>query len=484
MSNPILSGETTARERVDATYQLIEAHDNQINAFVELTPELAYAAADRIDAAVAAGKTDELGPLAGVPVSFKDNMNLIGSKMTCCSKMLADFQSVYTATCVAKMIDAGALPIGKTNLDEFAMGATTESSYFGPTHNPWDLTRVPGGSSGGAAASVAAGMVPIALGSDTGGSIRQPAAFTGTIGLKPTHGRVSRFGVAGFASSLDQVGPVASTVADVARTLNVIAGFDTRDATSAAHPVEDFTAHLDEGVAGLRVAVATDMLELEGLDPQVKSGIADVAAQLEAEGAHLGEVTLSHAGYGLSVYQVLSNAEASSTLARLDGIRYGARVTDATDVLDLYLRTRAEGFGPEVIKRLLIGTYVLAAGQYDRYYDRAMRVRTLIKQDYEAAFADYDIILMPTTLGVAWPIDEQDIDQDARDRGDLLVVGANLSGHAALSQPLGLTEAGLPLGIQVHAAPFAEATLLRCAAAIERLLNLSARPLANPESVG
>jgi len=474
----------TARQRVDSAYALIEAHDDAINAFVELTPDLAYAHADAVDTAREAGATETLGPLAGLTVSFKDNMNLVGSKMTCCSQLLASFQSVYTATCVQRMLDAGAIPIGKTNMDELAMGATTESSLFGPTHNPWDLTRVPGGSSGGAAASVAAGFVDIALGSDTGGSIRQPGAFCGTVALKPSYGRVPRFGVAGFASSLDQVGPIANTVADVARTLNVIAGFDPHDATSVPCEPIDFTANLDEGVEGLRVALATDLLATVGLDPAIKSGIEHAGALLKEAGAQVGEVTLPHSAYGLSVYRVLSNAEASSNLARLDGIRYGSRIDDASDVLDLYLRTRAEGFGPEVIRRLLLGTYVLSAGQYDRYYDRAMRVRTLIKQDFERAFADFDIVLTPTTLSVAWPLDEQDIDQQARDRGDLFVVGANLSGHGALSLPLGLTDEGLPIAVQVKARAFDEATLLRCSATLEQLLDVSARPSHSEPNAG
>jgi len=474
--NPVLALEMTARERVDATFEVIDALDKDLNAFVQLTPELAYEAADRLDARISAGEADQMGPLAGVPVSFKDNMNLIGSRMTCAAKMLENYESVFTATAVKRLLDAGALPIGKCNLDEFACGSSTESSVFGPTRNPWDLDSVPGGSSGGSAAAVASRMVPISLGSDTGGSIRQPGAFTGTVALKPTYGRVSRYGVAAFASSLDTVGPIANTVEDVALTLNVIAGRDDYDATSASIEVDDYTAQLDVGVKGLRVAIPTDFLEAEGLDPQIKQGILDGVALLEKEGAEIGEITLPHSEYALSAYYVLSSAEASSNLARLDGMRYGLRVGDATDVLDLYLRSRAQGFGPETTRRIIIGTHALSAGQYDAYYDRAMRARTLIKGDIDKAFADFDIIVAPTTATPAFKLGEKLDNPLTMYLSDRYTIPANLAGVPALSLPIGFSAEGLPLGLQLMAKQFDEATLLQAASALERGFALDTRP--------
>jgi aspartyl-tRNA(Asn)/glutamyl-tRNA(Gln) amidotransferase subunit A len=479
--NPVLKHEMTARERVDASLAAIEAVDGKVRSFVQVTPELAYEAADRVDARISAGETDQLGPLAGVPVSFKDNMNLIGSKMTCCSRMLENFESVYTATAVQRMLDAGALPIGKVNMDEFAFGSSTESSVFGATHNPWNLDCVPGGSSGGSAASVAAGIVPISLGSDTGGSIRQPGAFTGTVALKPTYGRVSRYGVTAFASSLDQVGPIANTVADVALALNVIAGHDPMDATSVKREDEDFATQLDQGAKGLRVALATDFLEMDGLDPVIKKAVLDSAAALEREGAQIGEVTLPNSEYALSTYYILSSAEASSNLARLDGMRYGRRVEDATDVLDLYLRSRSEGFGPETIRRIIIGTYALSAGYYDAYYGQAQKARTIIRQDFDRAFADYDIILAPTTPVPAFKIGEKLGDPLAMYLSDVFTIPINLAGITALSLPVGLSADRLPIGVQMMANHFDEATLLRAASALERLVDFTERP---PHSAG
>jgi len=481
--NPVLSKEMTARERVDAALAAIDTHDKDINAFVQVTPELAYEAAERVDARIGAGEVDQLGPLAGVPVSLKDNMNLVGSRMTCCSKMLENFESVFTATAVKRLLDAGALPIGKCNLDELAFGSSTESSVFGPTHNPWNLEYVPGGSSGGSAASVAARMVPISLGSDTGGSIRQPGAFTATVALKPTYGRVPRYGVAAFASSLDTVGPIANTVEDIALTLNVIAGQDGYDATSAHIESGDYTAKLNVGVKGLRVALPIDFLEAEGLDPEIKQGILKAVSALEAEGAHVEEITLPHSEYALSTYYTLSSAEASSNLARLDGMRYGLRVDDATDVLDLYLRSRAEGFGPETVRRIVLGTHMLSAGHYDTYYDRALRARTVIKQDIDKAFADYDIILAPTTAAPAFRLDEKLHDPIEMYLSDTYTIPANLAGVPALSLPMGLSCTGLPLGLQLMASHFDEATLLQTAAALERYFAFDMRPPHSVEAV-
>ena len=473
--NKVLSKEMTARELVDATYDAIKNTDTDINAFVELTPDLAYEAADKVDARIKAGQSDQIGPLAGVPIGIKDNMNVIGSKMTCCSNMLKEFESVFTATVVEKMLAAGALPIGKTNMDEFALGSSTETSIFGPTKNPWDLDRVPGGSSGGSAAAVAARMVPISLGSDTGGSIRQPGACTATVALKPTFGRVSRWGVAPVAGSLDQVGPIANSVNEVAVTLNAIAGHDPHDAMTEGHDIVDFTSKLDAGAKGLRVAVAKDLLEADGLDSQVKAGVENAVSLLEADGAKVGEITLPHSEYAISTYYVLMSAEASSNLARLDGIRYGARAADTDDVIDLYLRTRKDGFGPETIRRIMVGTYVLSADHYEDYYDRAMRARTLISQDFDKAFADYDVIVAPTMPTTAFKLGEKQ-DPLTMYLSDTFTVPVNLAGIAALSMPSGLSRDGLPLGVQLIGGHFDEATLLQAAAALERSLAFAALP--------
>ena len=473
--NPVLSGETTARRRVDLALEAIEDLNGDLNAFIQTTPQLAYEAADRIDAKIAAGQADRLGPLAGVPMGIKDNMNLVGSRTTCASRMLESYESVYTATAVQKLLDAGALPVGKCNLDEFAFGSSTETSVFGPTHNPWDLDCVPGGSSGGSAACVSAGITPIALASDTGGSIRQPGAFTSTVALKPTYGRVSRYGVVAFASSFDCVGSIADTVENTALMLNAMAGLDPHDATSAPC-CEDFTAQLDKGVEGLRVALATDLLEVEGLDPEIKAGVLVAADALEKMGAHIGEVTLPHSEYALSAYYIIAPAEASSNLARLDGIRYGLRVEDATDVLDLYLRSRAQGFGPETIRRILIGTYVLSANCYDAYYTQAQKARTIIKQDFTNAFANYDIVLSPTTLTTAFKLGEKAGDLISMYFSDVFTVPVNLAGNAALSLPMGLASNGLPMGLHLISDHFKETTLLQVAAALERHYNLDVRP--------
>jgi aspartyl-tRNA(Asn)/glutamyl-tRNA(Gln) amidotransferase subunit A len=360
-------------------------------------------------------------------------------------------------------------------MDEFAFGSSTESSYFGPTKNPWNLECVPGGSSGGSAASVAAGIVPVSLGSDTGGSIRQPGAFCGVAALKPTYGRVSRYGVTGFASSLDQVGPIARKVAGIADALNVIAGQDALDATSASREVEDFSAKLGHGAKGLKVAVARDFLELEGLDPAIKDAVLEAVKALEADGAQVGEVTLPHSEYAMSAYYILASAEASSNLARLDGIRYGRRAKDPKDVVDLYLRTRAEGFGPETIRRIIIGTYALSAGYYDAYYGRAQKARTVIKGDFDRAFVDYDIILAPTTPAPAFKLGEKLGDPLEMYLNDIYTIPVNLAGCTALSLPTGLSEGGLPLGIQIIANQFDEATLLQAASALEDHFAFEAR---------
>ena len=470
----IARGDFSAREAADAAYARIDALDGDVHAFLQLTPDLAFEAADRVDAARAAG--EELPPLAGVPAGIKDNMNLIGTRTTCASRMLADYESVYDCTAVRRLLDAGALPIGKLNMDEFAFGSSTENSAFGPTRNPWDLERVPGGSSGGSAAAVAAGMVSISLGSDTGGSIRQPAALTGTVGMKPTYGRVSRYGVVAFGSSLDQIGPFAKNVEDAALVLEAIAGEDRYDATSATDAVEAYAAVLGEGVRGLRVGLATDILDAEGCGAEVKQSVLDAAEMFASLGAEVGEVALPSAKHGLSAYYIIGPAEASSNLARFDGIRYGHRVADAEDVLDLYMRSRTEGFGPETIRRIMLGTYALSAGYYDAYYGQAQKARTRIIEDFRSAFDRFDVVLTPTTPEPAFRFGEKS-DPFTMYLNDFYTIPVNLAGNCAISVPSGLcSKSGMPIGLQIIGDYFAETTVFRAAAAYETALGFDTTP--------
>ena len=461
----IVVGEFTAREAAEAAYARIEALDGDVHAFLQLTRELAFEVADRIDTARAAG--DELPPLAGVPAGIKDNMNLIGTRTTCGSRMLESYESVYDCTAVRRLLDAGALPIGKCNLDEFAFGSSTENSAYGPTRNPWDLERVPGGSSGGSAACVAAGMTSISLGSDTGGSIRQPGALTGTVALKPTYGRVSRYGVVAFGSSLDQIGPFGTSVDDVALALEAISGADSMDATSSSEPVGSYTDGLDQGVRGLRVGVVRDMLELEGCGAEIRASVDMAVETFAALGAEVGEIDLPAAQHGLAAYYIIGPAEASSNLARFDGIRYGHRAADPADVLDLYMRSRAEGFGPETIRRIMLGTYALSAGYYDAYYGQAQKARTRIIEDFRAAFERFDVLLTPTTPEVAFRFGEKS-DPYTMYLNDVYTIPVNLAGNCAVSVPSGLSStSGMPIGLQIIGDYFAESTLLRAAAAFE-----------------
>jgi aspartyl-tRNA(Asn)/glutamyl-tRNA(Gln) amidotransferase subunit A len=463
----------SAKEVADAAFARIEALEPGIHAFNQLTPELADAAAARIDAMVAAG--EDLPPLAGVPAAVKDNMNLVGTRTTCSSKILENYESVYDCTAVRRLLDAGALPVGKCNLDEFAFGSSTENSAFGVTHNPWDLERVPGGSSGGSAAAVAARMATVSLGSDTGGSIRQPGALTGTVATKPTYGRVSRYGCVAFASSLDQIGPFTHNVRDAAIVLNAIAGKDEMDATSVTEAVPDFAAGLEDGVKGLRVGIVRDMLELDGLAPEIKASVEAAAGRYAALGAEVSDVNVPAARHGLAAYYIIGPAEASSNLARFDGIRYGHRVDDATDVLDLYMRSRAEGFGPESIRRIMLGTYALSAGYYDAYYGQAQKARTLIIEDFAKAFEDYDVLITPTSPEVAFKIGEKSTEPLAMYLSDVFTIPLNLAGLPGVSMPCGLSE-GLPIGLQVIGRHFDEATMLRAAAALEADLALDVTP--------
>ena len=435
-----------------------------MHAFLEVSSELALQAADAIDAKRAAG--EQLPPMAGVPCAFKDNMHLVGTRCTCASRMLENYQSTFTATAVQRMLDAGCIPVGKTNMDEFAFGSSTESSAFGPTCNPRDLGCVPGGSSGGSAAAVAAGMTTVTLGSDTGGSIRQPAAFCGVVGMKPTYGMVSRYGVVAFGSSLDQVGPFGRTVEDVALSMNALAGRDLRDCTSQPWST-DFLAHLHDGVAGKRIGVIPSLTHAEGVSAEVSEAIEAAAANLASAGAELVEVELPNAAAAISAYYVLAPCEAFSNLARFDGVRYGHQCADPRDLADMSSRSRAEGFGPEVKRRIMLGAYLLSSGVYDKYYYPAQQVRALITQDYKNAFQKVDAVLMPSAPFTAFKFGELS-NPTQMYMADMFTVPLNIAGNCGVSVPVGLgRETGRPVGAQLIGPAFADDQLLRIAATLQ-----------------
>lgn len=464
----VKSGHVSAREVAQAHLDHIAETEPTIQAINQLTPELAFEAADKVDAAIASGKAADLGPLAGAPVGFKDNLNLIGTKTTCSSNMLKNYESVFDATAARRLVDAGMLPLAKLNMDEFAFGSSTETSAFGPTKNPWDTERVPGGSSGGSAAAVASNMVAASLGSDTGGSIRQPGSFNGLYGLKPTYGRVSRSGCVSFASSLDQIGPLTKTLEDNIAVFSAIEGYDPLDATSINREKEDYFEALKHKLKGLKVAIPTKLLELGSLDPEIKARLYEAADKLALQGVEIGEVDLPHAELGISAYYVLGPAEVSSNMARFDGVRYGHRSTNAQDIVDLYMNSRGEGFGLEVQRRLLLGTYLLSAGNFDKYFVQAQKVRTLIKQDFKKAFTDFDAILSPSTPSTAFKFGEKNEDPLDMYFSDIYTVPSNLAGNVALQLPAGLSNTGLPIGLQLVGDQFAEKTVFTLAAALDR----------------
>lgn len=470
------SGHVRVADLLTTTLTAIAESDGEepgLNAFLAVAGEGLAAEAEALDRAFAAG--DDVGPLAGIPLALKDNLCTLGMPTTAGSRILEGYVPPYESTVARKLREAGALIVGKTNLDEFSMGSSTENSGFGPARNPWDRERVPGGSSGGSAAAVAAGLVPAALGSDTGGSIRQPASFCGVVGLKPTYGRVSRYGLVAFASSLDQVGPLTLSVSDAAALLNVIAGADPYDSTSADVGVPDFTERLELGVSGLVVGVPREYYP-ERLDPGVARLCRAAIERLARLGAEIREVSLSYTKYAVPAYYVVSNAEASSNLARYDGVRYGLRAAAADSVGAVYRRTRGAGFGPEVKRRVLLGTHGLSAGYYEEYYGRAQRVRSLIAQDFERAFAaGVDVLFTPTSPTVAFRIGERVDDPVRMYLSDVFTVTANLAGLPAISIPIGCAD-DLPVGGQLLAPRFDETTLLRAAAALER--SISETPLA------
>ena len=463
----VATGDFTATEVAQAALAAIDARDPKVQAFLQVTPELALEAAARVDAARAAGEA--LPPLAGVPVAIKDNMNLVGTRTTCASRMLETYESPYTATCAQRMLDAGCLPVGKANMDEFAFGSSTESSAFHPTCNPWDLGRVPGGSSGGSAAAVAAGMSALALGSDTGGSIRQPASFCGVVGLKPSYGVVSRYGVVAFGSSLDQVGPFGRTVQDVALAMDALTagGADPFDSTSQAY-APGFSAALEQDMTGKRVGIIPAFMEAEGLTPEVRAAVESAAAKLQDQGADLVEVDLPHLDAAIAAYYVIGPCEAFSNLARFDGVRYGYQEPDCANLADQSSLSRAHGFGAEAKRRQMLGAYLLSSGVYDKYYYAAQKARTLITADYAAAFSQVDVILMPASPRTAFKFGELS-DPMQMYLSDLYTISLNITGNCGITVPTGLgADSGLPVACQLVGPAFKDAELLGFARAVER----------------
>ncbi|ARK28733.1 Asp-tRNA(Asn)/Glu-tRNA(Gln) amidotransferase subunit GatA [Halalkalibacter krulwichiae] len=456
--------EVKVSDLVDESYRRIAEVDGKVKAFVTLDEEKARAYAAELDDAL--GSEGDRGLLFGMPIGVKDNIVTKNLRTTCSSRILENFDPIYDATVVKKLRDAQAITIGKLNMDEFAMGSSTENSAFQETKNPWNLETVPGGSSGGSAAAVAAGEVPFSLGSDTGGSIRQPAAFCGVVGLKPTYGRVSRFGLVAFASSLDQIGPVTRTVEDNAYLLQTITGVDPMDSTSANVEVPDFLSSLTGDVKGLKIAVPKEYLG-EGVQEEVKQSVLDALKVLEGLGATWEEVSLPHSKYALATYYLISSSEASANLARFDGVRYGYRTDNAETLLEMYKQTRSEGFGDEVKRRIMLGTFALSSGYYDAYYKKAQQVRTLIKQDFEKVFESYDVIIGPTTPTPAFKIGENTKDPLTMYANDILTIPVNLAGVPGISVPCGFKD-GLPLGLQIIGKHFDESTVYRVAHAFEQ----------------
>ncbi len=476
ISRAVAARESTAESVTRESLGVIDRDNASVNAFTQIFHEFALAQARRVDAALASGKP--AGPLAGVPIALKDNICLSHGRTTCASRLLEDYRSPFDATVARKLMDAGAIIVGKTNLDEFAMGSSTENSIFGPTRNPHDPERVPGGSSGGSAAAVAAGMVPVAIGSDTGGSIRQPAAFCGLVGVKPTYGRVSRFGLVAYASSLDQIGPLARDCADAALVLDVLCGKDEHDATSADLPGPSSLDRLDKPVPELVLGVPT-----QAWSPANHAGVTcalkNTIAAYQNLGAQIIDIDLPLSDYAVAAYYIVAPAEASSNLARFDGVRFGRRAEGSTDLADMLCRSRREGFGPEVRKRIMLGTHVLSSGYYDAYYTTALKVRRRVKDDFDTAFrAGCHAVLMPTTPGPAFKIGEKIGDALAMYMEDVYTVGVNLAGLPALSIPAGSVAADgdgggavtLPIGVQLVGQPFEESELMRIARMLERVL--------------
>lgn len=467
VSDKLRSRELSSRELTQTVLDRIEAVDDKVKAFMTVTKDEAFKQADQIDKKIAAGET--LSPLAGIPMSLKDVLSTSGVRTTCGSKMLENFVPVYDATVVTRLKQAGAVLVGKVNMDEFAMGSSTENSGFFTSHNPWDLDTVPGGSSGGSSAAVAAGMGYFSLGSDTGGSIRQPASLCNVVGFKPTYGRVSRYGLIAFASSLDQIGPFTRDVMDCALVLNAIAGFDERDSTSINSPVPDYTANLGAGVKGMRLALPKEYF-VEGMEPGVEQAVRTAVAKLQELGAIVEEVSMPYTKYALATYYITAPSEASANLARYDGVKYGLSDKKAASVIEGYLATRDEGFGAEVKRRIMIGTYALSSGYFDAYYLKAQKVRTLIKADFDKVFENFDAIISATSPTVAFKIGAKVADPLAMYLNDVCTIPANMAGIPGVSIPCGFSE-GLPVGLQILGPALGEQKVLQVAHAYEQATN-------------
>ncbi len=458
-------GDTTACAVTESVLTRIKTVDEKVEAYISVTEDIAYRQAEEADRRIKAEKT--FSPLLGIPIAVKDNMCTDGIRTTCASHILENFVPPYDATVVQRLKQAGYVLCGKPNMDEFAMGSSTENSGFFITRNPWDLERIPGGSSGGSAAAVAAGECIGSLGSDTGGSIRQPAACCGVVGLKPTYGRVSRYGLVAFASSLDQIGPITKDVTDAALMMNVIAGHDPRDSTSANMPAPDFTKTLKKSVQGLKIGIPKEYF-IAGMDPEVEKAVRDALKTLEELGAAVSEVSLPHSDYAIATYYILATSEASSNLARYDGVKYGFRTPAPKDLLDMYMQSRDQGFGAEVKRRIMLGTYALSAGYYEAYYKKGQQARTLIKRDFEEAFNNVDVLVTPTAPTAAFKIGEKTTDPLQMYLSDIFTISVNLAGIPGISIPCGFTSGKLPVGLQLLGRHFDEASILHAAYAYEQ----------------
>lgn len=471
LQEKIKSGEASAVQITESVFKRIDSVEERVHSYIRLLKEEAMIRAAEADMDIKKGK---VGPLSGIPVALKDIVCTKGITTTCGSHILHNFVPPYNATVVEKLAAAGAVFVGKANMDEFAMGSSTETSYFGPTRNPWDLTRIPGGSSGGSASAVAADECIASIGSDTGGSIRQPAALCGVVGLKPTYGRVSRFGLIAFASSLDQIGPFTKDVEDCAVMMNVLAGYDPRESTSVNVEVPDYRQYVGRDIRGWKIGIPKEYF-IEGIDPEINDAIKKAIAVIEACGGECVDISLPHTEYCLAVYYIIAPAEASSNLARYDGVKYGLRASDARDLLDMYKKTRMQGFGAEVKRRIMIGTYALSAGYYDAYYKKASQVRALIKHDFAEAFRKCDIILTPTTPTPAFKIGEKTDNPLQMYLSDIFTISTNLAGIPGISVPCGFTADGLPIGMQFLAGHFAEGKLIQIASAYEKNAKIEKR---------
>ncbi|RAP35214.1 Asp-tRNA(Asn)/Glu-tRNA(Gln) amidotransferase GatCAB subunit A [Candidatus Marinamargulisbacteria bacterium SCGC AAA071-K20] len=475
LSKELRAREITATSLIESTYKNIESTDDKINAYMTLLKERALEQAAQVDKQF--DKGNELSPLAGIPIAIKDNICIKDTRTTCSSKMLENYISPITSGAAQRCLDAGIIPVGKANMDEFAMGSSTENSAYFTSKNPWDLDYTPGGSSGGSAATVAAGQVPLALGSDTGGSVRQPASFCGVVGAKPSYGRVSRYGLVAFASSLDQIGPVTRTVEDTAHLLNVICGHDKRDATSLDLEVPDFTATLNQDIKGLKFAIPNELMS-DIISDDIKEKVMDALEVIKAQGATFDFVSMDSLKASIATYYILAPAEASANLSRFDGVRYTNRADDISNLKDMYTKTRGEGFGAEVKRRIILGTYVLSSGYYDAFYLKAQKARTLIKNDFNKIFDKYDAILSPTTPTTSFKFGEKDKDPIKLYMCDIATIPANMAGLPGMNVPCGFSNNGMPIGFQIVTKALDEATMLRIGHRYQQVTDFH---LKNPE---